>query len=71
MMMTIWTAFLMKLQTNLRRKKRTIRNEGMQLQNQYMQTLQQANLKIVQKLTEVIGKASAQVAQDADKRSAS
>lgn len=49
----------------LKRKKRTIRNEGMQLQNQYMQTLQQANMKIIQKLTEVIGKASAQVAKDA------
>ena len=36
----------------------------MQLQNQYMQTLQQANMKIVQKLTEVISKASAKVAQD-------
>lgn len=48
----------------LKRKKRTIRNEGMQLQSQYMQTLQQANMKIIQKLTEVIGKASAQVAKD-------
>jgi outer membrane protein len=48
----------------LRRKKRNIRNEGMQLQNQYLQTLQQTNLKIVQKLTEAIGKASAQIAQD-------
>lgn len=48
----------------LKRKKRTIRNEGMQLQSQYMQTLQQANLKIVQKLTDTISKASAQVAQD-------
>lgn len=50
--------------SELKRKKRTIRNEGMQLQNQYMQTLQQANFKIVQKLTEVISKASSQVAQD-------
>ena len=48
----------------LRRKKRNIRNEGMQLQNQYLQTLQQTNLKIVQKLTEAISKASAQIAQD-------
>lgn len=48
----------------LRRKKRTIRNEGVQLQNQYMQSLQQANMKIIQKLTEAISKASAQVAQD-------
>ena len=49
---------------DLKRKKRTIRNEGMQLQSQYMQTLQQANMKIIQKLTEAISKASAQVAQD-------
>ncbi len=48
----------------LKRKKRTIRNEGMQLQNQYMQTLQQANVKIVQKLTDSISKASADVAKD-------
>lgn len=50
--------------SELKRKKRTIRTEGMQLQSQYMQTLQQANVKIVQKLTEAISKASAQVAQD-------
>lgn len=50
--------------SELKRKKRTIRNEGMQLQSQYMQTLQQANMKIIQKLTEGISKASAQVAQD-------
>lgn len=50
--------------SELKRKKRNLKNEGMQLQNQYMQNLQQANIKIVQKLTEVIGKASAQVAQD-------
>lgn len=48
----------------LRRKKRTIKQEGFQLQSQYMQTLQQANYKIVQKLTQVISKASAQVAQE-------
>lgn len=50
--------------SELKRKKRTIRNDGMQLQSQYMQTLQQANMKIIQKLTDVIGKASAQVARD-------
>jgi len=50
--------------SELKRKKRTIKNEGMQLQNEYMQRLQQANLKIVQRLTEVIGKACAQVAKD-------
>lgn len=50
--------------SELKRQRRTIRNEGMQLQNQYMQTLQQANAKVVQKLTDVISKASAQVAQE-------
>jgi outer membrane protein len=50
--------------SELKRKRRMIRNEGMQLQSQYMQALQQANVKIIQKLTDVIGKASAQVAQD-------
>lgn len=50
--------------SELKRKKRTIRNEGMQLQNQYMQALQQTNIKIIQKLTDVISKASAQVAKD-------
>lgn len=51
--------------SELKRKKRNIRNDGMQLQNQYMQSLQQANVKIIQKLTETIAKASAQVAKDA------
>ena len=50
--------------SELKRKKRTIRNEGMQLQNQYMQGLQQANVKIVQQLTEMISKASALVAKE-------
>lgn len=50
--------------SELKRKKRSIRQEGMQLQNQYMQTLQQTNLKIVQKMTEAISKASAQVAKE-------
>jgi outer membrane protein len=50
--------------SELKRKKRAIRNEGMQLQSQYMQTLQQANVKIIQRLTDVIGRASAQVAKD-------
>lgn len=48
----------------LKRKRRTIRQDGMQLQNQYLQALQQANYKIIQKLTTIIAKASAQVAQD-------
>lgn len=50
--------------SELKRKRRSIRNEGMQLQNQYLQTLQQANVKVVQKLTDAISKASAQVAQE-------
>lgn len=50
--------------SELKRKKRQIRNEGMQLQNQYVHTLQQANMKIVQKLTESISKASKQIAQE-------
>jgi outer membrane protein len=50
--------------SELKRKKRNLKNEGLQLQNQYIQTLQQANLKIVQKLTDTIAKASSQVAQD-------
>lgn len=50
--------------SELNRKRTTIRKEGMQLQNQYMQTLQQANVKIIQKLTESISKASKQTASD-------
>lgn len=50
--------------SELKRKRRAIRNEGMQLQNQYLQTLQQANVKVVQRLTDAISKASAQVAQE-------
>lgn len=48
----------------LKNKKRKIRTEGAQMQQQYMQTLQQARFKIMQKVTETIGKASALVAQD-------
>lgn len=50
--------------SELKRKKRAIRNEGMQLQSQYMQTLQQANVKIIQRLTDVIGRASAEEAKN-------
>lgn len=49
----------------LKRKRRSIKQEGYQLQNQYMQTLQQANVKIVQKITDTISKASEQVAKEA------
>lgn len=48
----------------LNNKKRALKKDGMALQSQYMQTLQQANYKIIQKITEVISKASQQVAQD-------
>ena len=50
--------------SELKRKKRTLRSEGMQLQNQYIQTLQQAQMKVVQSLTEAISKASKLVAQE-------
>lgn len=48
----------------LKKKRRTIRQEGMQLQNQYMHTLQQANVKIIQRITDIVNKAAAQVAKD-------
>lgn len=48
----------------LKRKKRAISNEGRQLQGQYMEMLQHANMKIIQKLTEAIAKASQQVASE-------
>lgn len=47
-----------------RRKRKALREEGMQLQQQYMQTLQQVNAKSVDKLTAAIAKASAQVAEE-------
>ena len=50
--------------SELKRKKRTISNEGKQLQGQYMENLQHTNMKIIQRLTEMIAKASAQVAKD-------
>lgn len=49
---------------SLKRKKRQVRNEGMQLQQQYMQTLQRTNMEVVRNLTEEITKASAAVAGD-------
>lgn len=53
----------------LKRKRKSIKQEGFQLQNQYMQTLQQTNFKIIQKLTEVISKASEQVAKESQSSS--
>ncbi len=49
---------------DLKNKFRTQSQEMQQQQNQYMQTLQQANYKILQKLTELVAKASAEVAQE-------
>lgn len=49
----------------LKRKKRNLRQEGYQLQSQYMQTLQQANIRIIQRIADAISKASEQVALDA------
>lgn len=46
------------------RKGRAMKQELMQLQNQYLQTLNQANFKIVQKLTEAIAKASKEIAAE-------
>lgn len=48
----------------LKRKRRTLRQDAMQLQSQYMQTLQQANYKIIQNLSETISKASEKVAKN-------
>lgn len=48
----------------LRRKRKAIRTEGTQLQNQYMQTLQQTQVELIKKLTDSISKASAAVAQE-------
>lgn len=50
--------------SELKRKRKNIRQEGFQLQNQYMQTLQQANMKVIQKITDTISKASSQVANE-------
>lgn len=46
----------------LTRKKRQIRNEGIQLQNQYLRGLQEENMRIIKKLTDAIAKASTSVA---------
>lgn len=46
------------------KKGRELRQELMQLQNQYMQTLNQANFKIVQKLNELISHASKEIASE-------
>lgn len=48
----------------LKRKKKAIRTEGMQLQSQFMETLQHANMKVIQMITEAIAKASKEVAKE-------
>lgn len=50
-------------ETELKRKFRALSQEVTQLQNQYYQTLNQANFKIVQKLTDVVNKAADKVAK--------
>lgn len=51
-----------EMETEFNRKARTMENEFMQLQNQYMQTLQQANVKILQKLNDLIAQAAKEIA---------
>lgn len=50
-------------EAELKRKRRTMKQDAMQLQNQYMQTLQQANTKVIQKLSETVNLASEKVAK--------
>lgn len=50
-------------ETDLKRKFRALSQELNQQQNQYYQTLNQANFKIVQKLTEFVNKAANKVAK--------
>lgn len=56
-------------EAELKRKRRSLRQEALQLRNQYLQTLQQANVRIVQNLTDTINKAAAQVAQESQQSS--
>jgi outer membrane protein len=50
-------------ETDLKRKFRALSQELNAQQNQYFQTLNQANMKIVQKLTDVVNKAADKVAK--------
>ncbi|MBA3957725.1 MAG: OmpH family outer membrane protein [Parachlamydiaceae bacterium] len=50
-------------ETEMKRKFRTLNQEYSQLQQQYIQALQQTNFKIVQKLSEGVAKAATTVAQ--------
>lgn len=51
-------------ETEIKRKYRALTQEATQMQTQYYQSLQQANMKIVQKLAEVIAKASEKIAKE-------
>lgn len=51
-------------ETDLKRKFRALSQELSQAQNQYYQTLQQANFKIIQKIAETISTASEKVAKE-------
>lgn len=53
-------------ETELKRKFRQLNQEYNTLQNQYYQTLNQTNMKIVQKLTDVVTKASESVAKQSN-----
>ncbi len=51
-------------EAELKRKRRQLRDEGMELQSQYAETFQYARLKSIDKLGEVVNKASSMVAQE-------
>jgi outer membrane protein len=51
-------------ETEMKRQFRAQSQELQQIQNQYLQTLQQANVKIIQKIAEVVAKASSVVAKE-------
>lgn len=48
----------------LKHKRKTLMEEGMELNKQFVETLENANMKIVQSLIEKIAKVSKEVAQD-------
>ncbi len=51
-------------ENELKHKFRTMNTELSQVQNQYYQTLNQANMKILQKLNDVVAEAATKVAKD-------
>lgn len=51
-------------ETELKRKFRALNGEINEMQNQYYQTLQQTNFKVIQKLTETVNEAAKQVAKE-------